>query len=186
MSNNSKNILLGVLALGLLSISIAYASFSTRLRVSGTTETPNTTWDIHFDNFSTSSTPAKTSLNENNTGELKSVSTNATKITNLNVDLKKPGDVVIYTFNIENDGTIDSKLQTFNKSITCPVQSDCNNITYTVTCTDSNSNTLVAGSTLAKNTSASCALTLLYNANATNLSDDVRATVTADWVFIQK
>lgn len=185
MSNNSKNILLGVLALGLLSISIAYASFSTRLSVSGTTQASQTTWDIHFDSFSTSSTPAKTALDEPNTGTAQSISTSGTKVTSLNVNLKKPGDLIVYTFDIENDGTIDAELQTFNKTITCPVQSDCDNITYTVTCTDSNSNTLVQGSKIAKNTSATCALTLLYNTNA-NITDDVKANVTADWVFIQE
>ena len=183
MNNNLKNIILIILGISLLGITVAYASLSTRLTINGNASVPQTTWDIVFEDFSNTS-PDNTALEEPNTGVVKSVTTSATKITNLVADLKKPGDVVVYSFDIRNRGTIDSRLQPFTNSINCTTQNACSNITYTVVCKDGSNNTVNNGYVLRKNTEVNCNLTLLYNANA-SIEDDITANVSADWTFIQ-
>ena len=186
MSNNSfKNIILLILGLSLLGITVAYASLSTRLNISGRSSVPTTTWDIQFENLSDAS-PANTTLSEPNTASLNinSIQIDATKIENVVADLKKPGDVAVLAFGIRNTGSIDAKLQTSNSSINCTSQSACSNITYTVSCLDGNNNTVTNGYTLAKNSAINCNLRILYNTNA-SISDDITATISADWTFIQ-
>ena len=185
-NNNMKNMILIILGVSLLGITVAYASLSTRLNINGNTNVPNTTWDIHFEDFSDAS-PQNTTLEEPNTGVLNtnSIITDSTKITKLEADLKKPGDVVVYAFDIRNDGSIDAKLQTFTNALTCTNQSACSNITYTVACKDSSNNTITNGYNLAKNTEVHCTLSLLYNTNA-SIEDDITASVSADWTFVQK
>ena len=185
MNEEKKSILLIVLIVILVSMTIAYAALSTTLSIAGTAQVSQTTWDIHFANFENES-PATTSLGETNTGVLKSVTTNATKIENLKVDLKKPGDKIVYTFDIINSGTVDAKLSLFNKTITCESDNTCSYATYTVTCLDENNqNALVQGSYLQKNKSINCTLTIKYNEDA-SISDDVGADLTADFQFVQK
>ena len=184
MFSRSKNILIIVLVISLVAITIAYAAFSTRLRISGTASIGQTTWDVAFSSFSTALTPQTTTLNEPNTGEIKSVSTTDTSITNLEVDLKKPGDSIVYSFNIVNDGNIDAELSASSSSKTCTPQSACNDITYTVECRDSSNNVISNGYRIPVNSNITCSLTLLYNTNA-QLQDDVTASVTANWSFIQ-
>lgn len=183
MNNNLKNIILIVLGISLLGITVAYASLSTRLNISGNANVQQTTWDVIFEDFSDAS-PANTTLEETNTGVIKNVSTNSTKITNFEADLKKPGDVVVYNFDIRNRGTIDARLQSFTNALTCTNQSACSNITYTVVCKDSSNNTINNNYVLAKNTEVNCSLSLLYNTNA-SIEDDITASVSADWIFIQ-
>ena len=186
MSNNSfKNIILLILGLSLLGITVAYASLSTRLNISGRSSVPLTTWDLQFEGISDAS-PANTTLSEPNTAVLNinSIQTNSTKIEKLVVDLKKPGDVAVLSFGIRNTGSINAKLQTSNSELTCTNPSECSNITYTVSCLDGNNNTVTNGYVLGKNSSINCTLRLLYNTNAV-ISDDITASVSADWTFIQ-
>ena len=101
MRENTKNILLGLLVVGLIGMTIAYAALSTTLTISGTANVAEAKWDIHFANFDDTHIPANAVGGGTNTGVIKSVSTNATAITNLKVDLKKPGDtieVTVYRF----------------------------------------------------------------------------------------
>lgn len=184
-SNTKKNLLLVMLVIVVLSMTIAFASLSSKLSISGSVGISQTKWDVHFENFSSSSTPATTSLSETNTGVLKSVSTNATAITNFKVDLKKPGDIIVYTFDIKNAGTIDAKLSSFTKTMTCEVDNTCGYADYTITCLDSSSHTVTTGSTLAKNSSYNCTITVKYNDSYTTLADDVSASLSAAWQFIQ-
>ncbi len=186
MSSNKKNIFLVILIIGVLSMSIAFAALSSRLSISGSVGVSETTWDIRFQNFSSSSTPQTTTLGETNTGVLKSVTTNATKITNLKVDLKKPGDIVIYTFDIKNNGSIDARLSTFTQSMTCEVDNLCGYADYLVECRDSNNKVVALGDTLSKNSSYSCSVTIKYNDSYNTLDDDVNASLTADFQFVQK
>ena len=51
-------------------------------------------------------------------------------------------------------------------------------------CKDGSNNTVNNGYVLSKNSEIKCSLTLLYNANA-SIEDDITATVSADWTFIQ-
>jgi len=184
-SNTKRNLFLIILIVGVLSMTIAFAAFSTTLKIGGSVGISKTTWDIHFSNFSSSSTPETTTLGETNTGVLKSVSTNETQISSLKVDLKKPGDIVVYTFDITNSGTIDAKLSSFINSITCEVDNSCGYADYSVSCLDSSENNVAVNSVLAKGESFNCTVSVKYNDSYTSLSDDVAASLSASWQFIQ-
>ena len=179
MFNGKKmNLLVLILAIVVLTISVAYAALQTTLSISGTAGIQNTTWDIHFTNVS-DVTPSG-----NNTGQIVSVTANATSIENLKAELKKPGDYISYDFDIKNFGTIDAKLSSFTKTITCQTGSNCNHATYTITCLDSLNSAVTEGFVLTPNSSISCNLYLKYKDDA-NISDDIGATISADWVFEQ-
>ena len=122
MTNKNKNILLGVLIVGVLSMTVAFAALSTRLNIQGTTNVAATKWNIHFDDWqpveirtvtvggqthsNTASAPAvnQLTMQDNN---------NVTKVSGVNVTLNQPGDTAKYTFEIVNEGTIDGKLSNF-------------------------------------------------------------------------
>lgn len=182
-NDNRKTIILIILGIVIVSISIAYAALATSLSISGTISSPRVNWDIHFINFSSSSTPANTLSGETNTGEIKSVSTSGTKIENLKAELKKPGDSIVYTFDIKNFGSLDAKLDSFDSNITCN-NGNCNHASYSIVCLDSSEHTFSQNDILASNAVLNCTLTLKYNDNA-SISDDVSASIDANWNFSQ-
>lgn len=182
-NENRKTIVLIALGIVIVSISIAYAALATNLNIGGTANTPSVDWDIHFINFSSSSTPANTTGGETNTGQIKSVSTSGTSINNFKAELKKPGDSVVYTFDIKNFGSISANLDSFTSNITCQ-NNNCNHATYSVVCLDSSSNPFVQNQTLAPNAVLNCTLTLKFKDDAT-IEDDVSANISASWNFSQ-
>ena len=182
-NDNRKTIILIILGIVIVSISVAYAALATSLSINGTISSPSVNWDIHFINFSSSSTPSHTLSGETNTGEIKSVSTSGTAIENLKAELKKPGDSIVYTFDIKNFGSLNAKLDSFTNNITCS-SGNCNHATYSITCLNSSSQTFVQNDILAPNAVLNCTLTLKFNDNAT-ISDDVNASISANWSFSQ-
>ena len=113
MSEKSKNILLGVLIVGLVSMTVAYAALSTSLNISGTANVASATWDIRFENYSTLTGTGNTNVDAPQvTAALANSST--TKLSNVDVTLSKPGDKLVYQFDIVNNGTIDAKKATSN------------------------------------------------------------------------
>lgn len=176
-NENRKTLILLLLGIIIVSISIAYASLATSLNIGGTVNAPSVNWDVHFINFSTQ-TPAS-----GNTGQIISVDTSNTSIERLKAELKKPGDSITYNFDIKNFGNIDAKLTSFTSNITCST-GNCNHATYTVTCLDSSNNTFTQNQVLAPNAVINCSLYLKYK-NDANISDDVSATVSANWTFSQ-
>lgn len=184
MYNESrKTMILILLGIVIVFISIAYAALATNLNISGTVNAPSVSWDIHFLNFSSSSTPEQTSGGEINTGQVISVSTSATSIDNLKAELKKPGDSIVYTFDIKNFGNIDAKLDSFTNNITCS-NGNCNHATYSIQCLDSSSNVFQPNQVLAPNAVLNCTLNLKFKDEAV-VSDDVSASISANWAFSQ-
>ncbi|MBQ9024064.1 MAG: hypothetical protein IJ105_02445 [Bacilli bacterium] len=181
-NDNRKTVILILLGIVIVSISIAYASLATNLNIGGTISSPSANWDIHFINFSSSSTPANTTSGQTNTGEIKSVSTSGTSINNLKAELKKPGDSIVYTFDIKNFGNIDAKLTSFNSNITCG--NDCSHANFLISCLDSNSNLFQENNILHANETINCTLSLKFNDDA-SISDDVSANISANWIFSQ-
>lgn len=182
-SENRKTLILVILGVIIVSMSIAYASLASNLTIAGTVDAPSASWDIHFLNFSSSSTPVNTTLGETNTGEIKSVSTSATSIDSLKAELKKPGDSIVYTFDIKNFGNIRAKLDSFTSNITCS-NSNCSHATYSVICLDSSRNEFVQNQNLEPNAVLNCTLTLKFKDDA-SIEDDVSANISANWSFSQ-
>ena len=150
MNNNTKNILLGVLIVGLVGMTIAYAALSTRLQISGTVSVPEATWDIELSNLTRVSNVASAVLNQQNTasGPASITVTNGTAISGLNVTFNQPGDKIQYNFTISNLGSIDAKLSAFSESLTLPsgyngtmTQEQVNsNFTHSIICNPTQSN----------------------------------------------
>ena len=179
-----RNLVLILLIVFLIGITVAYATLSTNLNISGTIGVSQQNWDIHFTNFSTADKPSLTTSGETNTGDIVSVSTSNTSIDSLKAELKKPGDSIVYSFQVKNFGTIPAKLSTFNKSIVCTSDANCSYATYTVICLDGNNSTVNENYILQPNSQINCKLTLKYKDDA-NISDDVSATISANWNFTQ-
>ncbi len=185
MNNKVQNVLLGVLAVGLIGITVAYAALTQQLKIEGTAKVASSKWDVHFGTvnpgqatgYATAGTLAKT-------GE--------TTIAGDIGTLKAPGDSITYTFDIENAGDINAIIDTVTggQSFTCTsatksvADAVCKDLTYSIKYTDGNA-TIAKGDQLAKATNTSTptkknvTLTLTYKSTATTLaSEDV--TVTAD------
>ena len=200
---NKKNVILAVLIVGVVAMTVAFAALSTNLNISGTASVSDTTWNIHFQNWAldTEETVTEGGVTHQNTAEYPSVNqlsqtvsvANSTKVENLNVTLKQPGDYVKYTFQIINEGSIDASLNNFTHNMTCESGKTCNHLTYTVECKDSQeNNVLTQYSTLYKNGGlAYCTLQVKYNeqtntGNTVYTQESVTATLSANWQYIQK
>ena len=166
MKENTKNVLLGVLIVGLVAMTVAYAALSTTLRISGTASVPNVKWDIHFANAAVDTNATTITSNDYALGTL-STEGAPTLIDGMHAKLSKPTDKLVVNFDIVNAGTIDATVASFSKHIAkdggTAITTDTNDvITYTIEC-DTGAN---QGNTLAAGNSASCVLTVQYDNNA--------------------
>lgn len=109
MQEKTKNVLLAVLIVGLVSMTVAYAALSTTLTISSSAKVSPSTWSIKIDNWTQDTTV--TNLN-GGTSEATVTAPTITDetISGLVVTFKKPGDVARFTFDLVNDGGIDAKL----------------------------------------------------------------------------
>ena len=196
MTNRNKNILLGVLIVGVISMTIAFAALSTNLRINGTTNVAATRWNIHFQQWAldTQSTITVNGNTQHNTAEYPQVNqltmqdnSNVTKVSGINVTLHQPNDYVRYTFQIINEGTIDADLQGFTHNLECESGKTCEFMEYEVNCYDNASLTgtaLTTNSTLTANGGlAYCYLQVKYkditngDISKTNTANKVQANV---------
>ena len=189
MNQKKKNILLGVLIVGVISMSVAFAALSTNLSISGSASIPTTKWDIHFDNGD-DNTPTQHQDGKTNRGAITGVQFAATSITNFTATLYQPNDEVVYEFDIVNEGTIDAQLDNFTKTLTCNT-SNCSMITYTIDCEDASHNDANQSDyILAHGQSVSCVMKIKYNeqtnsGNGVYEQGAVNATASASWIYKQ-
>ena len=185
MGEKTKNILMALLIVGIVSMTIAYAALTQRLNINSNAKvlSKNTTWNIHFTNLS-----APTKIIRDNILDI--IDSSSTTLSGLTATLSAPGDSVSYTFDVINEGTINAKINTSGvhlanvSSATCtgspvPSEADCtlvkNNLTYTLTY--ANGTALADGDKLAAGATKSLKLTITYNASATNVpTNDVTIT----------
>ena len=189
MDNKNKMLLGGILILGVISMTVAFAALSTNLSINGTASLPATSWNIHFDNGvdNTSGTHANGKVNK---GTITGLQFAATSISNFTATLYQPNDEVVYNFDIVNEGTIAGQLDNFTKTLTCNSAS-CDMITYTITCEDASHNDANQSDyILASGASVSCEMKIKYNDqtnsnNGTYSQGAVSATATASWLYKQ-
>lgn len=111
MSENYKDTLIAVLLVGIVAMTIIYANFTHYLNVRAQSDSNSYKWDIHFENLVN-----RTSNQDNNTAvinRIPSILTGKTEISSFAVTLNKPGDKVIYTFDIVNKGEFDARLDNY-------------------------------------------------------------------------
>lgn len=159
------------LVLSVIGISVGFAAMSTELNLNGSASVTPATWKIKFNNLSAPTITGSATV------ENAPVITSDTHIGNYEVQLTKPGDSVVYTFDIVNSGSIDAELSSYtfaNPTITGTGASAANdetivsnNLVYTLTYADGSA--INANDTLDKNTTKSLKLTVGYSATASAL-----------------
>ena len=97
----------------LLIITIGYAYLTSNLKINGTAEIANNTWDIHFENIQTNneSVPIENgyngaTINQNNNSEI-----------SFSIKLSKPGDFYEFNVDVKNFGTIDGMVESITSSL---------------------------------------------------------------------
>lgn len=104
-----KYLSLITLIVAVLGLTVAFAALSQTLTINGTANVNAVEWDIHFANLkeaeitATAREESKPTLTNNG-------------ITGLNVSLTKPGDKIVYTFDVVNNGSINASLQSVYKA----------------------------------------------------------------------
>ena len=107
---------LGIIAIciAVVGLSIAYASLSETLNISGTATVEGNQWSVHFVE-GTLSEAAK--VGHASVPSPDPITLGLTSVTLHNVTLVTPGDEVSYTFDVTNDGDLDAILGDFDYSI---------------------------------------------------------------------
>ena len=112
-----KIISLCALLVAVLGLTVAFAALSQTLTINGSATVDTATWNIHFE-------ASEKKVYNNGDGHLIGTPTiNGTTISNLNVSLSKPNDEVEYYFKTVNNGTINAKIESFEVSTLCTLQS---------------------------------------------------------------
>ena len=176
MKEKTKNALIIVLIVGLVSMTIAYAALTQVLRVNATAKVigKDSNWNVHFTD---PVGPTITGYAEVAQGE-ELVISGTTTLENLVVTLKAPGDSVSYEFKVKNDGEIDAEVEdVFLPDLTTANYNGASaadealvkaNLYYTLKYKDNNQ-TPATGDTLNKNTERTLILTIGYSDQATDM-----------------
>ena len=105
-NERTRNIILIVLAVCLIGITVAYATLSQNLNITGVANVDKTSWDIHFTNVLTPKVEGQA------TGGKAVLNSGSTVITISEGTLSAPGDKIIYTFDVINEGDLPAEVET--------------------------------------------------------------------------
>ena len=123
-SEKTRNIILIVLAVCLIGITVAYATLSQNLKISGVAKVGKTSWNIHFTKVLT---PKAEGYAEGGKATLNSDSTVLTVSEGI---LKVPGDTITYVFDVINEGDLDAEVETVLTTIdSCKASDNTTDVT---------------------------------------------------------
>ena len=105
-NERTRNIILIVLAVCLIGITVAYATLSQNLNISGVANVDKTSWNIHFTNVLTPKVEGQA------TGGKAVLNSGSTVITISEGTLSAPGDKITYTFDVINEGDLPAEVET--------------------------------------------------------------------------
>ena len=105
-NERTRNIILIVLAVCLIGITVAYATLSQNLNISGVANVDKTSWNIHFTNVLTPKVEGQT------TGGKATLNDNSTILTISEGTLSAPGDKITYIFDVINEGDLPAEVET--------------------------------------------------------------------------
>ena len=105
-SEKTRNIILIVLAVCLIGITVAYATLSQNLSISGVANVDKTKWSIHFANVLTPKVEGQA------TGGKAVLNSGSTVLTISEGTLSAPGDKITYTFDVINEGDLPAEVET--------------------------------------------------------------------------
>ena len=111
-NNKTKNIILAVLVIGLVGMTIAYASLTQTLTINNNQATVSSNWRVRFNG--TVTTTVGTTISGTTTGATftsgtPTVTNDRQTITGLQATFTKPGDYVEVAFKVQNEGNIAAK-----------------------------------------------------------------------------
>ena len=179
MNEKTKNILIGVLIVGIVAMTVAYAALSQTLNINGSARVQgkDDSWNIHFKHITNVA-------NEVVTHEYASAASNSISLTETNtvatmpaVTLKAPGDYVEFKFNVINEGDITGYINTLNNiSMGTPIYGAGEDLTpeektafesaITATLTYADTTALALNDSIAKNEEKELLLVIKYNNTA--------------------
>ncbi len=105
-NERTRNIILIVLAVCLIGITVAYATLSQNLNISGVANVDKTKWSIHFANVLTPKVEGQAA------GGKAVLNSGSTILTISEGTLSAPGDKIIYTFDVINEGDLPAEVET--------------------------------------------------------------------------
>ena len=105
-NERTRNIILIVLAVCLIGITVAYATLSQNLNISGVANVDKTSWNIHFTNVLTPKVEGQA------TGGKAVLNDGKTVLTISEGTLSAPGDKIVYTFDVINEGDLPAEIET--------------------------------------------------------------------------
>lgn len=174
------------LVLSLVGISVGFAAMSSQLNVNGTANVVPASWKVKFDNLSSPTITGSAEVVQAPTIE------SDTHIGNYEVKLTKPGDEIVYTFDIVNEGTLDAELSTY--TFTQPTITGTGdkatedaaivskNLVYTLTYADGSA--INQNDELDKAETKSLKLTIGYKSDATELPAKTVSVSNMDVTFV--
>jgi len=115
-NERTKNILLAVLLVAVVTLTIAYAVLSATLTINTTAivQGGSNNWKVEFVKTATEADAAHMTCVASGNAEVTTQPTiNSTSFTGLVATFKAPGDSVVCKWNVENNGSIDAYLKTF-------------------------------------------------------------------------
>ena len=113
-NNKTKNIILAVLVVGIVSMTIAFAALTQQLNITDNVATVSSNWSVRFAPTVTTSvgtTIAGTTTGATYTSNTPTVTNDQQTITGLQATFTKPGDYVEVAFTVRNEGNIAAKGQ---------------------------------------------------------------------------
>ena len=123
-NERTRNIILIVLSVCLIGITVAYATLSQNLKISGVAKVGKTSWNIHFTKVLT---PKAEGYAEGGKATLNSDSTVLTVSEGI---LKVPGDTITYVFDVINEGDLDAEVETVLTTIdSCKASDNTTDVT---------------------------------------------------------
>ena len=105
-NERTRNIILIILAVCLIGITVAYATLSQNLNISGVANVDKTSWNIHFTNVLTPKVEGQA------TGGKALLNDGKTVLTISEGTLSAPGDKIVYTFDVINEGDLPAEVET--------------------------------------------------------------------------
>ena len=111
MGDKNKSLFIAGLIGLLIIMAVAYAAFSTALTINGTANI-NSSWNVHFDTTKTSgaSVISPTTGTGGTTAPTGTVSYTDGQHASVSATLNQPGDIVVFTLTIMNEGSLDATL----------------------------------------------------------------------------
>lgn len=180
MENNKtmKIIVIITLIVAVAGLSVAYATLSQALSISGTVTAKGASWDISFTSGSCTKTGSATV-------DTQAVMT-ATTISGLKATLVKPGDSVSCNYVVTNNGTLPAKLATLTGAGWTVGGNGADQTTVTANTTRSDLTGIVAGDVINAKETKNVAFSITYNSDATTVqANDVDITFAKTLNFVQ-